>query len=230
MSKLVIEASSDFGNRPSNQVSKESKATGIIADNHQKINYNHMKKFSLVLFIFLLSTFSLFSQSLQEINLTDAVTGKVVNIQSQIKGKGLVLVFHSLDCPFAKMYESRIIALRSKYQSQGFTFILINPEVSGKEEDKTSLRSYIDQSGINTPYLVDENQTLSKYFKITKIPEVILLSPDEEISYRGAIDNNAQAESAVSSRFLDKALDSILKGEAPTPNQARAVGCNVRTY
>ncbi|MEB2777219.1 redoxin domain-containing protein [Algoriphagus sp. D3-2-R+10] len=189
-----------------------------------------MKKLHLVLLILLSTTFSLSAQNLQVINLTDAVTGKVMNIQSQVKGKGLVLIFHSLACPFAKMYESRLIALRSKYQSQGFTFLMVNPEVSNNEGDKTALRSYIDQSGLNMPYLIDENQTLTKAYKITKIPEVIVLSPDGNISYRGALDNNPQAESAVSAKYLDRALDSILKGEAPSPPQARAVGCNVRTY
>ena len=192
-----------------------------------------MQKFSLIIIILLSATFSLSAQSLETINLTDAVTNKAVNIQSQLKGKGLVLVFHSLACPFAKMYEARLIALRSKYQSQGFTFLLVNPEVAGKEEEKTELRSYVDQSGINMSYLIDEGQELTKFLKVTKIPEVILLTPGTSgavISYRGAIDNNPQAESAASSNYLDRAIDSILKGEAPTPSQVRAVGCNVRTY
>lgn len=192
-----------------------------------------MQKLSLTILILLSLTFSLSAQSLETINLPDAVTGKVINIQAQIKGKGLVLVFHSLACPFAKMYEARLIALRSKYQSQGFTFILVNPEVSEQKEENTALRNYVDQSDINMSYLIDENQELTKFLKVTKIPEVILLTPGADgavISYRGAIDNNPQAESAASSNYLDRAIDSILKGETPTPSQVRAVGCNVRTY
>ena len=195
-----------------------------------KINGRHMKKLSFVFLILLFSARSLSAQSLQEINLTDAVTGKVMNLQSQVKGKGLVLIFHSLSCPFANMYESRLITLRSKYQSQGFTFILINPEVSSSPEDQSSLKNYIDESDMNMPYLIDENQSLTKLLKITKIPEVIVLSPVGVVSYRGALDNNPQAESAVSAKYLDRAIDSILKGEMPSPEQARAVGCNVRTY
>ncbi len=189
-----------------------------------------MKKISLVLLLLFSASYSLMAQGLQAINLTDAVTGKTINIQSEVKGKGLILIFHSLECPFAKMYESRLVALRSKYQSQGFNFILVTPEVSADEETKKILRNYIDNSNINTPYLIDENQALTKFYKITKIPEVILLSPEGTITYRGAIDNNPQAESAVSAHYLDRAIDSILKGEEPSPAQARAVGCNVRTY
>ena len=194
-----------------------------------------MKKLSILLVLLIGIGISIqsFSQDVTELSLKDAVTGKTVSVASQLSGKGLILVFHSLDCPFAKMYEGRIKALRSKYQGQGFNFILVNPEVKGSEEEQTALRAYIDQSGLNMSYLMDQDQAWVKYFKISKIPEVIFLTKSDsgvEISYRGAIDNNPQAESSVSERYLDKAIDQILKGEKPVASQVRAMGCNVRTY
>jgi len=192
-----------------------------------------MKKLSILLVLIIGISINSYSQDITKLSLVDAVTGKTVSIGSQLSGKGLILVFHSLNCPFSKMYEGRIKALRSKYQSQGFNFVLVNPEVGGKEEDQTALRSYIDQSGLNMPYLMDEEQTWVKNFKISKIPEVIFLTSSDtgvEISFRGAIDNNPQAESSVSERYLDKAIDQILKGEKPIASQVRAMGCNVRTY
>lgn len=192
-----------------------------------------MKKLCILLIMVIGISFHSYSQNMTELSLTDAVTGKALSIGSQLSGKGLILIFHSLDCPFAKMYEGRIKALRSKYQSQGFNFILVNPEVAGNPEDQTALRAYIDQSGLNMPYLIDSEQAWVKYFKISKIPEVIFLTSGDagvEISFRGAIDNNPQAESSVSERYLDKAIDQILKGEKPVASQVRAMGCNVRTY
>lgn len=192
-----------------------------------------MKNISILLVLIIGISFQSYSQNMTELNLTDAVTGRAVSIGSQLSGKGLIIVFHSLDCPFAKMYEGRLKALRSKYQSQGFNFILVNPNVIGNEDDKNALRAYIDQSGLNMPYLVDGEQAWVKYFKISKIPEVIFLTSSDtgaEISFRGAIDNNPQAESSVSERYLDKAIDQILKGEKPIASQVRPVGCNVRTY
>lgn len=190
---------------------------------------NMLKSTLLTLIIF--TTFlQLSAQSLSDINLIDAVTGKSVNIQSQVKGKGLILIFQTLDCPFGKMYESRIITLRSKYTSQGFNFILVNP---GNKDDSNAMKSYIDNSGINTSFLADTDFALTKHFGITKVPEVVVLTPSAEggvIRYRGAIDNNAQAEGSANSHFLDKALDQLLKGEDPSPAQARAVGCNVRAF
>jgi thioredoxin-related protein len=189
-----------------------------------------MLKISLFILILLLSTLSLSAQSLSDINLVDAVTGKSIKIQNEVKGRGLILIFQTLDCPFGKMYESRIIALRSKYTSQGFNFILVDP---GTKDDPTSMKNYIDESGINTPFLLDSEFSLTTHFGITKIPEVVVLTPvsgGASIRYRGAIDNNAQAEGSANSRFLDNALDQLLKGEDPVPSQARPVGCNVRAF
>ena len=173
------------------------------------------------------------AQGYNQLTATDAVTGKVQELGAMVKGKGMVLIFHSLNCPFAKMYEERIKYLRSTFQSQGISFALINPEVTTSEADQLPLRTYIDQSGLNMSYLIDAGQVWTKKFEATKVPEVIVLVPGPnglEIKYRGAIDNNPQAESAVSERHLERALNQILKGETPMAAQVRPVGCNIRTY
>lgn len=173
------------------------------------------------------------AQGYNQLTATDAVTGKVQELGAMVKGKGMVLIFHSLNCPFAKMYEERIKYLRSTFQSQGISFALINPEVTTSEADQLPLRTYIDQSGLNMSYLIDAGQIWTKKFEATKIPEVMVLVPGPnglEIKYRGAIDNNPQAESAVSERHLERALNQILKGENPLAAQVRPVGCNIRTY
>lgn len=192
-----------------------------------------IKNLVLVVALFLGLSWIAAAQNLNELSATDAVTGKTMNLGSMTTGKGFVLIFHSLNCPFAKLYESRIKALKITFQNQQIGFALINPEVGTSETDQTVLRNYIDQSGLNMSYLIDTGQAWAKVFGITKVPEIIVLTPGEnglEITYRGAIDNNPQAESAVSERHLERALNQILRGESPTPSQVRPVGCNVRTY
>lgn len=192
-----------------------------------------MRQTALILALSIAFIWSAAAQNLNELSATDAVTGKTMTLGAMTSGKGFVLIFHSLNCPFAKLYEGRIKAIKSTFQTQGIGFALINPEVGTSEAEQTPLRNYIDQSGLNMSYLIDAGQAWTKVFGITKVPEIIVLSPGEnglEITYRGAIDNNPQAESAVSERHLERALNQLLKGESPTPAQVRAVGCNVRTY
>jgi hypothetical protein len=192
-----------------------------------------MKKILSAIILGFSLSFGAMGQNYSQLTATDAVTGKVQELGAMVKGKGMVLIFHSLNCPFAKMYEDRIKYLRSTFQSQGISFALINPEVTTSEADQLPLRAYIDQSGLNMSYLVDAGQVWTKQFQATKVPEVVVLVPGAnglEIKYRGAIDNNPQAESAVSEKHLERALNQILKGESPMAAQVRAVGCNIRTY
>lgn len=173
------------------------------------------------------------AQDMSNLQLTDAVTGKTLSLTSQVKGKALVLIFHSLNCPFAKMYEERIIEFKSRFQSQDISFLMVNSEISGKEQNAESLKNHIDNTGLNMSYVMDENQEWVKFFNITKIPEMVILIPGANgptVVYRGAFDNNAQAATAVTEKYLEKAINQVLRGETPSPNQVRAVGCNVRAF
>jgi hypothetical protein len=189
-----------------------------------------------LLFLFTLiasTTFSSLGQSYSDLTAIDAVTGKNLVLGKMVSGKGIVLIFHSLNCPFAKMYEGRIKAIKENFQAQGMGFALVNPEVGNAEADQISLRAFIDESGLKMSYLIDSGQAWTKLFQVTKIPEVLVLIPGEnglEIKYRGAIDNNPQAETAVTERHLERALNQILRKENPAAPQVRAVGCNIRSY
>ncbi|TDQ18395.1 AhpC/TSA family protein [Algoriphagus boseongensis] len=192
-----------------------------------------MKKLLLLFFLILSLSIHTKAQNYAELSATDAVTGKVMELGKMTSGKGMVLIFHSLSCPFAKMYEGRIKAIKETFQAQGIAFALINPEVGNSEAEQISLRSFIDDSGFKMSYLIDNGQAWAKLFQVTKIPEVLVLVPGEnglQVKYKGAIDNNPQAETAVTERHLERALNQILKGENPAAAQVRAVGCNIRTY
>ena len=173
------------------------------------------------------------SQDYGQLDATDAVTGRTRSLASLLNEKGLVIIFHDPSCPFASLYEERIKALRSKFQPRGIAFALVNPQASTSEPDQSRLRAYIDENGLNMPYLIDENQIWAKLLQASKIPEVLVLVPGNgtiELVYKGALDNNAQAEDAVTEKYLDRALTQLLRGENPLPSQVRAVGCNIRTY
>jgi hypothetical protein len=192
-----------------------------------------MKSAPLFFLLFLVLNFPALSQGFGQLAATDAISGSLITLPSLVKEKGIVLIFHDPSCPFAKLYESRIKALRTRFEAQGIGFALINPQVQNNESELTQLRAYIDESGLNMPYLVDENQEWSKAFQATKIPEVVVLVPGKtelELVYRGALDNNAQVENAVTERYLEISLVQVLRGEKPAVPQVRAVGCTIRTY
>jgi hypothetical protein len=191
-------------------------------------------KSALFFFLLLFSlSFPSISQNYIQLSATDAVSNNLKTLPSLVKEKGLVLIFHDPSCPFAKLYESRIKALRTKFEPQGIGFVLINPQVQNNESELTRLRAYIDESGLNMPYLIDANQQWTQEFQASKIPDVFVLMPgktDLELVFKGALDNNAQVESVVTEKYLETALTQLTRGSKPEISQARAVGCTIRTF
>ena len=192
-----------------------------------------MKLFFVSFLVFLGISFASYSQNFTQLEAIDAVSGSKKNLASLAKEKGVVLIFYDPSCPFAKLYEARIIGLVTKFQAQGIGFALVNPQTQPSESEQTRLRTYIEESGLKMPYLIDGEQAWTKLLQLSKIPEVILLVPGQtglEVVYKGAIDTNPQVESAVTEKYLEEALAQVLRGEKPTNAQVRAVGCNIRIF
>lgn len=192
-----------------------------------------MKSLALLTVILLTLSFSSFSQETASLNLFDLQSQKNLTIESQLAEKGLVIIFHSIKCPFATMYEGRIKALESLYKSQGFNFILVNPDIENTTTERTEVKVYLEQKGFEMPYLLDEQQQWTKHFGITKIPEVLLMTRNNDqvvIAFRGAIDNNPQVETSVSEKYLVQAMEQIINGQKPIPSQVRPMGCNIRFF
>ena len=192
-----------------------------------------MKLFFVSFLLFLGISFASYSQNFTQLEAIDAVSGSNKTLASLVKEKGLVLIFHDPSCPFAKLYETRIIGLVTKFQAQGIGFALVHPQTQPSESEQTRLRTYIEESKLKMPYLIDGEQAWTKLFQVSKIPEVILLVPGQtglEVVYKGAIDTNPQVESAVTEKYLEEALAQVVRGERPTNAQVRAVGCNIRIF
>lgn len=192
-----------------------------------------MKQLAIITFFFFKISFSAFSQEIPSMPLKDILSQKNYSIESQLSGKGLVLIFHSIKCPFATGYENRIKTLENIFSKAGFNFILVNADAGNSADEMVKIKEYVEKTGFDIPYVVDELQAWTKFFDITKIPEVLLLTPKNdgwEISFRGAIDNNPQTETSVSEKYLEKAFMQVLKGEKPVPAQVRPMGCNIRVF
>lgn len=192
-----------------------------------------MKLFFVSLLLLLGISSASFSQNYTQLTAIDAVSGSNKTLASLAKEKGLVLIFYDPSCPFAKLYEARIIGLVTKFQAQGIGFALVHPQTQPSESEQIRLRTYIEESGLKMPYLIDVEQAWTKLFQLSKIPEVILLVPGQtglEVVYKGAIDTNPQVESAVTEKYLEEALAQVVRGERPTNAQVRAVGCNIRIF
>jgi peroxiredoxin len=183
------------------------------------------------LFLFFLAL-PAYSQVVNDFSLKDVVSGNTFTLSQHQSDKAVVLVFTTNSCPYSKLYESRIADLANRFQSQNFTFVLVNPHANGGEGESSA--EMAKKSGTvlaGLPYLDDQSQALSRTLGISKIPHVVVITPNQagfSLAYQGGIDNNPQLPQSATQTYLEDALKSIAEDKVPNPASTRPVGCNIK--
>jgi len=166
----------------------------------------------------------------QDFNLKN-VDGTMVSLASIKDAKGYVVVFTCNHCPYAVMYEDRLIELHNKFAPQGYPVVAIMPNDPQVKPDDSfeNMKLRSDEKGFPFVYLYDEGQKLYPMYGATKTPHVYLLDADRKVKYIGAIDDSPREASEVEERFLEAAIMSLQNGKNPDPAVTKAIGCSIKT-
>jgi len=154
------------------------------------------------------------------------VDGKTHSL-ADLKDKDVVvLVFTCNSCPIAVDYEDRIIAFTKKYAGAKLAVVAVNVNVI--EEDRLpKMQERAKEKGFNFPYLFDESQKIARAYGAMYTPEFFVLDKERKIAFLGAMDDTSAA-AGVKVRYLEAAVDAVLKGEKPARGETRARGCLIR--
>lgn len=158
------------------------------------------------------------------------VDGKMVSFKDFKDAKGFIVTFTCNTCPYAQAYEDRIIDLHKKFASQGYPVIAVMPNDPGVQPGDSfdKMKQRANEKNFPFPYLFDEGQKVTLQYGATRTPEVYLLDKNLTLRYTGAIDDNAHDLSAVKTKYVENAIAALEKGQDPTPNFTKAVGCGVK--
>lgn len=161
------------------------------------------------------------------------VNGNKVALSDYSSAKGFIVVFTCNTCPYAKLYESRILALDSKYSSKGFPVIAINPNDVAKQpgDSMEEMVARAKEKGYKFPYLRDDSQEVAMAYGASKTPHVFVLNKegrDLRVEYIGAIDDSPREEADVREKYVEDAVDALLSGKKPTVTSKRAIGCTIK--
>jgi peroxiredoxin len=185
----------------------------------------------ILLFGFLMSS-AMYAQRVENFELNDILTGGSFELAGHGDQKAIVVIFTSLNCPFSKLYEERIVSLHKQFSDQGVKIILVNPHYGLEEgESQDEHKERASAKGIELAFLDDSQKEVTRMFSATKLPEAVVVTPSQtgfSIVYRGAIDNNPQVASNANMKYLENALTAILNRRNPSPASSRPVGCNIK--
>ena len=161
------------------------------------------------------------------------VDGKLVSLSNYSNAKGFIVVFTCNHCPYAKAYQDRIIQLDQKYKAKGYPVVAINSN-DPQMEPSDSYQEMIVRSkekGYTFPYLFDETQNVYRMYGATRTPHAYLLQKQGNelvVKYIGAIDDNFEDASKVTTPYLSNAVEALLSGQNPNPTFTKAIGCSIK--
>ena len=158
------------------------------------------------------------------------VDGNMVSLKDFKKANGFIVTFTCNTCPYAVLYEDRIIALHKKMEPKGFPVIAIQPNdpdiQSGDSFSKMQERAR--EKNFPFPYLLDEGQKVYPQYGATRTPHFFILDKNLKVQYIGALDDNPQDASAVTKRYVEDAVAAIEKGKTPEVTSTKAIGCGIK--
>jgi len=161
------------------------------------------------------------------------IDGKMVSLSDYKEARGFLVIFTCNTCPYAVAYEDRIIALDKKYKDKGVPVIAINPNNPEAQpgDSFAKMQQRAKEKGFTFPYLLDEGQRIYPQYGATRTPHVFLLENTDGgnvVRYVGTIDDNYQDADAVETRYVEDAVDAMLKGERIEVHTTRAIGCSIK--
>lgn len=166
-------------------------------------------------------------------SMIDAVSRAPKSIAEYSGSKGVVLVFHSITCPFAKMYDIKLAALIEEFQAKGVAFIFIDTPTNASGESVEDIRLFAKGFGHNIQYWIDSERKVGKQLGATKVPEVFVLKNVNAsflLFYAGAIDNNPNNKSVTEECYLQDALRALVMQIPLKVNTKNPSGCAIEDY
>ena len=162
------------------------------------------------------------------------IDNKMVSLSDYKDAKGFVVIFTCNHCPYAIAYEDRIIAIDKKYKALGYPVIAINPnDPDVQPQDSFELmKERAKSKGFTFPYLIDEGQKIYPQYGAQRTPHVYILKKESKkniVKYIGAIDNNYKNANDADQKYVESALDALLKGQEPEVKSTVAIGCTIKT-
>ncbi len=173
------------------------------------------------------------SDFVEDFTLPNLVTGNEFSLKDYPSAPTVVIIFTSLHCPYAQLYNQRITNLIEEFESEKVRFVLINPTNSANHPQDASdnLKQSIMDNKWRVPFLVDPSQRVARLLGAEKTPEVFVLSKERasfKTIYQGAIDDNPQVASDVHHHYLREFLSAQRTDQSAPLRTTPATGCRIR--
>ncbi len=135
-----------------------------------------------------------------------------------------VLVFTTTDCPISNRYAPEIHRLATKFAGD-VRFVFVYPVPADSEP---AIREHRKRFG-GGEWRRDPSQQLVKLTGVRVTPEVVVMTAEQTILYRGRIDDRyiefGKDRPQPTVRDLERSLEAVVAGRPVPVAQTQAIGC-----
>ena len=173
--------------------------------------------------------------------LADVVSGKAVGRDDVFAGAdaagrhGLLVMFICVHCPYVKHVEEELARIGRDYEGKiGIAAISSNDIAAYPQDGPEEMKAQALRLGFRFPYLLDDTQEIARAYEAACTPDLFLFDGEMKLVYRGQLDDSRPRRGdfgndlPVTGKDLRAAMDAVIAGKQPDPNQRFAVGCNIK--
>ncbi|HEY0306907.1 MAG TPA: thioredoxin family protein [Acidobacteriaceae bacterium] len=170
--------------------------------------------------------------------LQDVVSGGAIGRDDVVAlgtSGGLLVMFICVHCPYVRHVEEELARIGVDYAGKlGITAISSNNIMEFPQDGPDEMKLQAKRLGLRFPYLFDETQEVAREYNAACTPDFFLFDKDLKLVYRGQLDDSRPRRSGggndipVTGKDLRAALDAVIAGKRPDPNQRTSLGCNIK--
>jgi thiol-disulfide isomerase/thioredoxin len=173
--------------------------------------------------------------------LADVVSGKAVGRDDVFAGAdaagrhGLLVMFLCVHCPYVKHVEEELARIGRDYEGKiGIAAISSNDIGAYPQDGPEEMKAQALRLDFRFPYLLDDTQEVARAYEAACTPDLFLFDGEMKLVYRGQLDDSRPRRGdfgndlPVTGKDLRAAMDAVIAGKRPDPNQRFAVGCNIK--
>lgn len=158
------------------------------------------------------------------------IDGSELALHDVKKENGTLVIFTCNTCPWVVVWEDRYNLVSDIASKNNIGVIFVNSNERQREgvDSLAAMKEHAEKMKYNFPYTVDKDHQLADAFNAQKTPDVFLFNGNDELVYKGAIDDNAKQPEKVQETYLEDALNELGAGKEISKAYTKALGCSIK--
>ena len=148
---------------------------------------------------------------------------------------GLLVMFVCVHCPYVKHVEQQLARLGEDYEGRiALVAISSNDIIEFPQDGPAEMKAQAQRLGWRFPYLFDDSQEVARSYNAACTPDFFLFDSELHLVYRGQLDGSRPRrgdsgnDDPVTGQDLRRAMDQVVAGQRPSPDQRTSLGCNIK--